>query len=280
MESGWIVSDKNDMLKGRCVKLRSKGLLELKQSKFQKIEVYDTVHFGKVLLIDDIIMLSEADEFAYHEMIVHVPLSVHPEPERVLIVGGGDGGAAREVVKHSDVKEVHVCEIDEEVVEVCRRHLPALACGFDDDRVEVFYEDAALFIKEKKGLYDVIIVDSTDPIGPGESLFREDFYRDMHAALREDGVVVTQSESMFDYRDLISSLFRFNKGIYSKVYYYLTLVPTYPSGTIGFSFCSKKYDPLSDLKDKKIPGLMYYTSEIHRASFVLPGFMGSVISGD
>ncbi len=260
---------------GRIFKVKYKELLETAHSPFQKIAVYDTVPFGKMLVHDDVIMVTEKDEANYHEMIAHVSLNTHPRPERVLVVGGGDGGTLREVLKHPEVKQAHCCEIDEKVVEVCRRHFPGLARSFTDPRVELFFEDGAAFIKNRKNFYDVIIVDSSDPIGPAEVLFRREFYQNMHAALRPDGIAITQSESIHYHPHIIAQLANFCQEIYPLYMYYYALVPTYPSGLIGFSFCSKKYHPLNDLDEKRakrLKDLRYYNPPIHRASFVLPEF--------
>jgi len=260
---------------GCGLRIKIKNILCRTQSKFQEITIMETEKMGKILVIDGITMLSEFDEFAYHEMITHVPLLTHSNPRSVLVIGGGDGGTVREIIKHPEVEQVHVCEIDEEVINVCRRYLPLLASSFDDPRVEVFYEDGARFMKKRTGFYDVIIVDSTDPIGPGQILFQEPFYRDMKRALKEEGLVVTQCESMFLHRDVLQGVYSFAKHIYPKVGYYYTLIPTYPSGMIGFMFCSLKNDPLKDLDEeraKALKELRYYTPAIHRAAFALPKF--------
>jgi len=249
-------------------------------SRYQEIAVFETERLGRMLVLDNITMLTEFDEFAYHEMIVHVPLLIHPAPHNILIIGGGDGGTVREVLKHPEVQNVHVCEIDEEVVKVCRKFLPSIASGLDDKRVRLLYEDGAAFIRNKKGAYDVIIVDSTDPVGPGKVLFQREFYEVMKEALNKDGIAVTQCESIFFHQDIIRSVFSFAGVIYPKTGYYYTLVPTYPSGIIGFFFCSLKYDPLAPLSEKRvkrIKELKYYTPEIHRASFVLPRFASALV---
>ncbi len=276
-EELWVM-DEWDHAHGRGLSVKVSKHIETKQTPFQKIDVYDTESFGKMLVLDGTIHVTEFDEFAYHEMIAHVPLAVHPEPKRVLIIGGGDGGAAREVLKHASIKEVHLCEIDKEVIRMAKKHLPFVASSFDHPKLHVFYEDGAKFIQTKKNSYDVIIVDSPDPWGPAEVLFQEAFYQDMFVALTSDGIAVTQSESMFYNQELIQHLFAFNRRIYPVVIYYFTLVPTYPSGTIGFSFCSKKYDPVQDMRDITISELRYYTPDIHKAAFMLPQFMDNVVS--
>ena len=262
---------------GAAINIEVVKHLESYHSKFQKIDVYETAKLGKVFLLDDIIMLTEYDEFAYHEMIAHPALHVHPKVKKVLVIGGGDGGTVREILKHSDIQEIHVCEIDEEVISVCKKHFPTLASAFDDPKVKIFFEDGAVFVQERKNEYDLIIVDSSDPIGPAEVLFQEQFYRNMFDALKENGIIVTQSEGMFFDRETIRKLFAFNRNIFPILYYYFTMVPTYPSGTIGFSFCSKKYHPIKDLYTKKGISTRYYTPDIHKASFILPKFMESIV---
>jgi spermidine synthase len=258
---------------GRAVRIQYRRLLESVQSKYQKIDVYETVPFGKMLVHDEVIMLTEFDEPHYHEMIVHVALNTHPHPQKVLVIGGGDGGTLREVLRHPEVETAHLCEIDPAVVTVCKKHFPNLSQSFDDSRVEVFYEDGARFVQKRENFYQIIIVDSSDPIGPAEVLFQEEFYRNMNRALTGDGIVVTQSESFIYHREIIHEIAAFSRKIFPIYRYYYTLVPTYPSGVIGFSFCSRKLDPLKNFKEEKadrLKGLRYYNKDIHRAAFVLP----------
>lgn len=270
--------EKNEMKKGRAVSIGIRKLLAQRQTDYQLIQVYETDYFGKMLALDGAVMLTEYDEFAYHEMIAHVPLLVHPDPRKVLVIGGGDGGTVREIAKHRGVEEIHLCEIDRDVVDISQEYFPEIASALGDPRVQVFYEDGAEFIKSKRGYYDVVIVDSSDPVGPAEALFKENFYRDLKGAVNEEGIVVTQSESMYYYQSLIRDMAAFNRRIYPVSEYYNTNVPTYPSGVIGFSFLSKKYHPLKDFtgesekRAEALPGLRYYTPEIHRGSFALPKF--------
>ena len=266
--------EKDEMQKGRAISIGIKKLLHDEESQYQHMQIFETNYFGKMMTLDGAVMLTEYDEFAYHEMIAHVPLLVHPNPKRVLIIGGGDGGTVREVAKHRGVEEIHMCEIDRMVVDASKKYFPGVSSALDDPRLTIFYEDGANFIKEKKGYYDVILVDSTDPVGPAEPLFREEFYSDLKDATKEDGIVVTQSESMFYYKDLLRKMGEFNKKVYSVYKYYNTMVPTYPSGVIGFSFCSKKHEPLDfdEEKAKELKDLKYYTPDIHRAAFALPKF--------
>ena len=270
----WI-EEKLEIKNGRALKVRITKSLEKIKSEFQEIEVVESQSFGKILLIDEVIMLTEADEFCYHEMIAHVPLCVHPKAKKVLVIGGGDGGTVREILKHDSVNEVDVCEIDEKVIEISKRHFPYLANSFDDPKVKIYCEDGNKFVKSHKDEYDIIIVDSSDPIGPAEVLFRREFYEAIFQALKDDGIIVAQAESFFYHQKIIKSLFSFIRDIYPISEYYYTLVPTYPSGIIGFTFCSKKYHPINDFNEieaLKLNNLKYYDRGIHKAAFNLPTF--------
>jgi spermidine synthase len=260
---------------GCSLHIKIKNVLYHAHSEYQEIAILETEKLGRMLAIDGITMLTEYDEYAYHEMIAHVPLLVHPKPSRVLIIGGGDGGAAREVLKHPEVEMIHLCEIDEEVVSACQKHLPSLASSFNDPRVKVFYEDGARFVTEHPDSYDVIIVDSTDPLGPGQILFQRPFYENLKKTLSNQGIAVTQCESLYLHRHVIQGVYSFAKDLFPKLGYYYTMVPTYPSGLIGFFFCSLEWDPLQDIDEgraARLENLRYYSPEIHRSSFTLPRF--------
>ncbi|HNR65386.1 MAG TPA: polyamine aminopropyltransferase [Atribacterota bacterium] len=265
---------------GRYLQIQVDNVLEKVKSPFQEIAVVNSPAFGKILVNDSIVMLTEADEAGYHEMIAHVPLCVHPKVAEVLVIGGGDGGTVREILKHSDVKRVDVCEIDEQVVEVCRRHFPDMANSFDNDKVHLYYQDGAQFLTVRRNQYDVVIVDSTDPVGPGITLFTEQFYQSIFHSLKEDGIAVSQMESIFWHGKFIQNTFLFLNRIFPIARYYFTMVPTYPSGMIGFSLCSKKYHPVEDFKPEKtekLTNLKYYHAELHKAAFILPAFAQKLI---
>jgi len=257
--------------------IQVKTKLESITSPYQKIDVYDTHYFGKMLVIDDIIMLTQRDNFAYHEMIVHPAMNIHPHPKRVLIVGGGDGGTLKEVLRYDCVQEVIMCEIDEDVINISKKYFPEFKNGFDDPRLTIIAQDAAQYMKSKTNYFDVICVDSTDPIGPGAALFEEEFYHNLHKALTEDGIAITQSESIFYSLDFITDLYNQNKKIFKHAAYYYTAIPTYPSGTIGFSFCSKKYVASKEISFGRISSfaqdLNYYNPAMHKAAFSLPNFV-------
>ncbi|MCP3968392.1 MAG: spermidine synthase [Lentisphaerae bacterium] len=249
-------------------------------SEYQKIELFETANLGKMLVLDDIIQFTEYDEFCYQEMMAHVPLFAHPNPENVLVIGGGDGGVLREIAKHDCVKRIDICEIDQKVIDICREYVPSLAKGYDDPRVNLYVGDGNVYIQDKQQFYDVIIVDSTDPIGPGESLFNEDFYRGMRGALRESGVITSQSESIFLHQDVIQGLLRIAKKLFTKYSYAGMYVPTYPAGNIGL--CAASLGPEVEVPARR-PSvemqrqLRYYTPEVHEAAFKLPRFGMEVI---
>ena len=251
------------------------GILCNIKSRYQRIKIYETANLGRLLMLDDIIQLTEFDEYAYQEMMTHPALLVHPNPEKVLIIGGGDGGVAREVARHKTVKHIDQCEIDGEVVELCRKYIPSTACGFDDKRMHLTIGDGLEFVKQRKNEYDVIIVDSTDPIGPGEVLFGREFYESVHAALKADGVVASQSESIFLYPDIVKRLYGFTRELFKYNGYAFIAVPTYPAGSIGVCVASKANPvkkPLRQMDEDLKNVLKYYTPEIHEAAFVLPAF--------
>lgn len=187
-----------------------------KRSEFQKIDVYQTSKLGRMLLLDGIIQLTEFDEFAYHEMLAHIPLFAHENPKRLLVVGGGDGGVLREAGKHPELEVMDICEIDAEVIETAKKFFPNVSCGYDDPRVAVHIADGSEFIKDRPGYYDVIIVDSTDPGGPGAPLFGEQFYRDMKKALRPGGVIATQAESPYLLPDIVQRLYKVSEQVFRR----------------------------------------------------------------
>lgn len=249
------------------------------QSEFQRIDVFESIEFGKLLVIDEYLMLTEKDEFIYHEMIVHTPMAVHPNAENILVIGAGDGGVARELCRYDCIKNIDIVEIDKEVIEVCKRFLPQTACGFNDNRVNVFYQDGLKYVRKCNGVYDVIIVDSTDPFGPGEGLFTREFYGNCFKALKDDGIMVNQHESPFYEGDAVD-MQRAHKRIYesfpiSKVYQ--AHIPTYASGHWLFGFASKKLHPVADLDANKWDSLniktKYYNTNLHKGSFALPNYV-------
>ena len=223
------------------------------KSEFQRIDVFDSPEFGRFLTLDGYMMLTEKDEFIYDEMITHVPMAVHPLTKKVLVIGAGDGGVIRELTRYPEIEHIDMVEIDPLVVEVCRKYLPKTACRLDDPRLSIHYEDGLKYVRFKENEYDLIIVDSTDPFGPGEGLFTREFYGNCYKALKEDGIMVNQHESPF-YAEDAEACKRAHKRIVesfpiSRVYQ--AHIPTYPSGHWLFGFASKKYHPLKDLDETR-----------------------------
>lgn len=253
------------------------------QSEFQRIDVFESPEFGRFLTLDGLMMLTEKDEFIYHEMITHIPMAVHPDVRKVLVIGAGDGGAVRELAKYKSIESIDLVEIDEQVITVCKEFLPKIACCFDDSRLTVYNQDGLKFIRKYENEYDLIIVDSTDPFGPGEGLFTKEFYGNCFKALKDDGIMVNQHESPFYEADAIA-MKRAHKRIVesfpiSKVYQ--AHIPTYPSGHWLFGFASKKYHPIKDLKADWWKSLdiktKYYNTNLHRGSFYLPNYVEEML---
>lgn len=265
-----------------ALSFRVKETLHREKSKFQEILVVDTYQYGRLLALDGVVMTTVADEFVYHEMITHVPLFTHPSPQEVAVVGGGDGGSIREILRHPEVKRATLVEIDERVVEVSRQYLPELSSGLSDPRVDIRIEDGIKHMAEVENRYDCVIVDSTDPVGPAVGLFREDFYRSIYRALKEDGIFAAQTESLFLHQDLLLEIVQAIRKVFPIVRVYWAAVPTYPSTAWSFTIGSKKYDPLAvDFArfGGKVPfPTKYYTPEIHKAAFVLPAYAAKLLS--
>lgn len=253
------------------------------KSPFQRIDVFESEEFGRFLTLDGYMMLTEKDEFIYHEMIVHAPMAVNPGIKTVLVIGAGDGGVARELTRYDDIERIDVVEIDEMVVDVCKKFLPQTACGFEDERVRLCFQDGLKFIRSRQDEYDLIIVDSTDPFGPGEGLFTKEFYGNCFKALKDDGIMVNQHESPFYEPDAIA-MQRAHKRIVecfpiSRVYQ--AHIPTYPSGHWLFGFASKKYRPVLDLDEERWNALgletKYYNTKLHRGAFALPNYVWGLL---
>lgn len=276
-----VFTEKHTQHVGLCIDVDKQ--LYTSQSRFQRIDVFDSPEFGRLLTLDGVLMLTEKDEFIYHEMIVHVPLAVHPEPKDILVIGGGDGGTVRELCGYDAVRRVDLVEIDEEVVSVCREYLPGVACSLDDERVHIHYEDGLRFIRRCSEIYDVIIVDSTDPFGPGEGLFTKEFYGNCFKALKPDGILVNQHENPF-YPDDALAVRRIHQRIVQSFplsRLYQAHIPTYPSGHWLFGFSSKKYHPVHDLDAQRWSeyGIRarYYNTNLHKAAFALPTYVEDII---
>eukprot|EP00898_Chlorokybus_atmophyticus_P003176 jgi/Chlat1/385/Chrsp10S01496 len=284
---GWY-SELSSMWPGQAMCLQVQEVLHEGKSKFQDVMVFQSESYGKVLVLDGAIQLTERDEFAYQEMIAHLPLCSIKNPKKVLVVGGGDGGVIREVARHDSIEQIDLCEIDEMVIDVSKKYFPKVAVGFEDPRVRVHVMDGIKFVEDAQpGTYDAIIVDSSDPVGPAKVLYEQPFYRAMARALRPGGIVCTQAECTWLHLDLIKELTADAAAIFKGgVQYAYTTIPTYPSGQIGFLLCATEggeagvHDfrtPVTSLPAKpaspvSIPPLKYYNPRVHSAAFVLPQF--------
>ena len=271
----------DNLLIGARTSLKIKKVLFSGRSEFQKIEIMETESFGKLLLLDDIIMLTEKNEFSYHEMIAHIPLIAHPDPKKVLIIGGGDGGTAREVLKHKCVNQCTLVDIDKFVVDKSIEFFPTLSEVFKNKRLEIRIENAVSFVKNNINTFDVVIVDSTDPIGPAKGLYTEEFYKDIFNSLNKNGIMVAQAETPYYYKEIQKELFGKLRNQFPYVTMYLSHVPFYPSGTWSFAFASKNYKEISKprLKDLcKLENILeYLNKELYLASFILPNFVKKII---
>ena len=249
------------------------------QSPFQRIDVFQSKEFGRFFTLDGLMMVTEKDEFIYHDMITHVAMATNPNIKKVLVIGAGDGGTVRELTRYSTIEHIDMVEIDKMVVDVCIKYLPQTACKLNDERVSLIFEDGLKFVRTKVQEYDLIIVDSTDPFGPGEGLFTKEFYGNCFNALKEDGILVNQHETPY-YDSYAKSMQRAHKRIkefFPVCRVYQAHIPTYPSGHWLFGFASKKYDPVKDLDAEKWNKLglktKYYNTDIHNGAFALPNYV-------
>ena len=255
------------------------------QTPFQRIDFFRNETFGTFFTIDGLMMVTEKDEFIYHDMITHVPFAVNPDIKRVLIIGGGDGGTAREVSRYSTVEHIDLVDIDERVVRLCQHYLPQTAGVLDKDkRIHMHFEDGLAFVRRaEKACYDLILVDSTDPVGPGEGLFTTDFYKSCENALTDSGILINQHESPY-YKQYAHEMLRAHKKIrdnfpIARVYQFH--MPTYPSGHWLFGFASKRFDPVRDFSRKRWENLgirtKYYNTDLHCAAFALPTYVKELL---
>lgn len=254
-----------------------------KKSEFQQVDIFKSKTLGNVLTLDGLMMTTVEDEFFYHEMIAHIPLCSHKNPENVLVIGGGDGGTVREVLKHPSVKNVDLCEIDALVIEASKMFLPSIAGKLDDKRVNIYVEDAIEFIKTKKNCYDVVLVDSTDPMGPGVGLFTEEFYTNVKESLKKGGIVTPQSESPFANKNEMKNMYILLKKVFKTVLPYCGPIPTYPGGYWSWAFCSDDND--NTIKDIKRAELIekdakLYNAKLHNAVFAVPNFVRKIVDNE
>ncbi|MGI6549269.1 MAG: polyamine aminopropyltransferase [Syntrophomonadales bacterium] len=263
---------------GYRVHWRIKETLWQEKTPFQELQVIDTVEFGKALVLDGAVQTTELDEFIYHEMISHVALNAHPHPRQVLIIGGGDGGTLREVLRHPEVQRVDMVEIDKRVVEVCKEFLPTIASAFEDPRAHILFGDGVAFVKGARERYDVILVDSSDPTGPAVELYGTEFYQNCREILNDDGIMVAHAESPTFFEAYFKTVWGNMKGTFPVSNIYLAVVPTYVSGFWAFAIGTKGINPRTGRGDKpRLDGLKYYSEEVHRAAFIMPPFVQSIL---
>ena len=252
---------------GFGIAIKAGKVLFSKQSDFQKVEVFETESdLGRVLTLDDLMMTTEGDEYHYHEMIAHIPMMQHKNPETVLVIGGGDGGTVREVLKHKTVKKVVLCEIDGMVIDACKEFLPTIACELDNPKVEILVQDA---------------IDSTDPMGPGEGLFTDEFYTNVKNSLKKGGIMVAQSESPFAQSQSVEKMYKQLKKVFPICSTYTSNIPTYPGGYWAWAFCSVDVEPLSYFAQDRYEDILktckIYNKDYHNARFALPNYLKKLL---
>jgi spermidine synthase len=280
--SVWF-TDRNENI---ALSIRHKGERLFKEkSPYQKVEIYDTFEYGKMLAVDNMVMCTEKDEHAYHEMITHVPLQLAPHVNNVLVIGGGDGGTVREILRYAHIKNVTMVEIDEAVVRASKEHLPQLAASLEDSRLNLIIEDGIKFAATAGNeTYDFIILDSSDPVGPAKGLFSSEFFKNIHRILKPQGFLVAQSESPRFNHAAFVELNQCLKSIFKSVHCFLAFIPTYPTGMWSFTLTSKEQiNPVSNLDMSKAEtfsekeNLQYYNAEVHKAAFALPTYVKKML---
>lgn len=269
----WLTEDERDNLK---ISYRIKDVLFEETSPFQHVMVLDSCDFGPMLVLDGVVQTTSMDGYIYNEMIAHVPMSIHPHPRNVLIIGGGDCGAAKEVAKYDCVERIDLVEIDEAVVRASKRYMPEVSGNLSDPRVQYHYEDGVKFAKQARNRYDVIIVDSSDPVGPAQQLFEIDFYRDLHSALKEDGMMVCQSQSPIFHQAVMLQTYEHIGELFTDRKLFTAVIPTYPGGLWSFTIGSKRAlpEPNRIRFDKKAS---YANEEALRSCFSLPTFVQELL---
>jgi len=269
---------------GFGITIKVKETLFHEVSEFQTIDIIDTEAFGRMLLLDGLVMTSEKDEFFYHEMISHIPILHHPDPKSILVIGGGDGGTVREVLKHKSVEEVVLCEIDGLVIDACKKYLPSIAGKLDDPKVDIQVRDGIEYIAQQKNQFDIILVDSTDPMGPGEGLFTEEFYKNVNAALKPGGIMAAQSESPVANKREMGLMYPLLRKAFPIVSAFVGPIPTYPGGYWSWAFCSNTVEPLSYFDEARAKEITkeckLYNPDIQKSAFVLSNFVKNIVEVD
>ncbi|KAF7999319.1 hypothetical protein HF325_005995 [Metschnikowia pulcherrima] len=284
IKDGWFAEISDTMWPGLAMLLKVEKVLYSQRSKYQDVLVFKSTNWGNVLVLDNCIQATERDEYSYQEMITHLAMNSHPNPRKALVIGGGDGGVLREILKHELIEEAWLCDIDEDVIKVSKQFLPEMAKSYEDPRTKVHIGDGFKFLADYQNTFDVIITDSSDPEGPAESLFQKPYFELLKGALTEKGVITTQAESIWLHMDIISKLKQDCRQIFPVAEYAYTSIPTYPSGTIGFMVCSKDEKaqvktPLRRFSEEfEDANLRYYNAQVHEASFVLPQWANKILN--
>ncbi len=267
----WLVENDRDNMK---LYYKVKEILSTRQSPFQQVNIIESFDFGRCLVLDGVIQTTEMDGYIYNEMISHIPVITHPDPQKILVIGGGDCGVANELIKYDGIKEIDMVEIDQVVVEECIDKLTKVSGNVsNDNRVNLIFADGIKFVKDKKDVYDVAIIDSSDPVGPAEGLISEEFYTDLKNILKEDGVLVCQSQSPVFNKEMVKSIRSSLKSIFPIVRTYKAVIPSYPGGMWSFTLASFKHDPLEANLARLVSNTQYINKEIFQSSFSLPNFM-------
>lgn len=267
----WLIEDERDNMK---LYYRLKDIISSKKSPFQQVNIVDSYDFGRCLVLDGVIQTTELDGYIYNEMISHIPVVTHENPKDVLVIGGGDCGAVNELIKYNSLENIDMVEIDGLVVKECIENLPTISGeSSKDKRVNFVFDDGIKFIKDKDKTYDIAIVDSSDPVGPAEILFSEDFYVSLKNTLKDDGIMVCQSQSPIFHKEVLKKTRDILKKHFPIVRTYKAVVPSYPGGMWSFTLASLKYDPLTANIDKLAKNTKYINSDIFKSCFSLPNFM-------
>lgn len=253
------------------------------ESEYQQIDILETYEYGRVLVLDGELMITEKDEFIYHEMISHVSMAVHPDVKDVLVIGAGDGGTIRELCKYDSIQRIDMVEMDADLVAICKKDFPQTACKLDDPRVYIFHEEGLRFVRPRHEEYDLIIVDCADPFGPAEGLFTREFYGSCFKALHEDGILINQHESPFysEHSQSVQKAHKHITAVFPMSTVYQCHIPSYPSGHWLFGFASKKYDPIKNLREDAWNDLgiktRYYNTDLHKGCFYLPNYVKELL---
>lgn len=270
----WLVENERNNMR---LYYRVKEILSSRLSPFQQVDIVQTYDFGRCLVLDGVIQTTELDGYIYNEMISHIPAVTHPSPKRILIIGGGDCGAANELTKYPEIEQIELVEIDETVARECLSKLPEISGkAANDSRINFIFKDGVQFIQDKKEIYDLAIVDSSDPVGPAEVLFSEEFYRDLKNSLKKDGLMVCQSQSPVFHREILVKTRNILKKLFPIVRTYKSVVPSYPGGMWSFTLASLKYDPLDADTARLAENTRYINKEIFYSAFSLPNFIRDI----